>query len=180
MIGRQTGFTLLEALVALVVISIGLLGLLGLQTVALVNTQVSQSQTAANIAADDLAGRMRANSSADAAAVYASINADNSQSRPATSCADASAACTAAQMAHFDAWEWQQTVSARLPDGAGSVACRQTGTVDGTTRCQVYSITVSWAGRSGPANADGATSQTDCPDGDSDSARRCFNIEVQP
>ncbi|WP_423820882.1 type IV pilus modification protein PilV [Salinisphaera sp. SPP-AMP-43] len=182
MTARQTGFTLLEALVALVVISIGLLGLLGLQTVALVNTQVSQSQTAANIAADDIAGRMRANPSTAAAAVYASIRANTSSTLPSISCAGPEAACTAAQMARFDAWEWQQNVSARLPDGAGSVDCRETGTVDGTTRCRVYAITVSWAGRSGPENADGATGQTNCPDSPSEGSRtrRCFRIEVQP
>lgn len=175
---RQNGFTLLEALVALVVISIGLLGLLGLQTVAIVNTHVSRSQTLASIGADDIVDRMRANPAADTSTVYAAIDG-SSGSKPSPDCTQI--ACAPAEMAHFDAWEWQQTLSETLPAGHGTVTCARPSAPSAANPCQIYDVTVLWRGRNNAAGS-GSADATHCPKNGSnnDSSVRCYSIEVQP
>lgn len=146
---HSDGFTLLEALVAVVVISIGLLGLLGLQTVAVVNTQTSQSRTMASIAADDMADRIRANPTGAADGEYDEIKSPyrekDGATPPVTDCVNAS--CNAAQIATIDSWEWTRTIFESL-NGEGYVACRGHSSPGGP--CQTFAIAVVWRERDEP------------------------------
>lgn len=182
-LSRQNGFTLLEALVALVVISIGLLGLLGLQTVAIVNTHVSKSQTLASIDADDIADRIRANPTAPASLVYAQIS-DSGTSPPQTDCTQTT--CSPTDMANYDAWEWQQTLASTLPDGRGDVSCISPTSPTSNDPCRVYNVTVLWRGQDAAAGS-GTGDVSACPSASSgngnnsnSSGVRCYAIEVQP
>lgn len=143
------GFTLLEALVAVVVISIGLLGLLGLQTVAVVNTQTSQSRTMASIAADDMADRIRANPAGAQDGEYDEIKSpykkEDGAAPPVTDCVDAN--CSAAQIATIDSWEWTRTIFESL-NGEGYVACSGRSSPGGP--CQTFAIAVVWRERDEP------------------------------
>ena len=56
---QQTGFTLMEILVAIVVLSIGLLGIAGLQMQGTRHVHDAQLHTLAAIQAEDMADRMR-------------------------------------------------------------------------------------------------------------------------
>ncbi|MGB7754938.1 MAG: type IV pilus modification protein PilV [Salinisphaera sp.] len=177
----QHGFTLLEALVALVVISIGLLGLLGLQTVAIVNTHVSKSQTLASIATDDIADRIRANPAAAASLVYAQIS-DSGTTKPQTDCAQT--VCDPSVMASYDAWEWQQTLASTLPSGRGDVSCASPADPSIDDPCLVYNVTVLWRGQDAAAGS-GTGDVSACPsssNGNSSNGTgvRCYSIEVQP
>ena len=58
---KQTGFTLVETLVALIVLSVGLLGVAGLQIFGLRGNLSASSRTQATYFADDIIDRMRAN-----------------------------------------------------------------------------------------------------------------------
>lgn len=174
---RQHGFTLLEALVALVVISIGLLGLLGLQTVAIVNTHVSRSQTLASIGADDIADRIRANPAATAAAVYDAVD-NSAAATPSTNCSQT--ICTPAQMAQYDVSEWKQTLATTLPDGQGQISCASPTSPSASSPCRVYEVTVSWRGRDNAAGSGNADAAANCPTGADEAADRCYAIEVQP
>ena len=180
----QQGFTLLEALVALVVISIGLLGLLGLQTVAIVNTHVSKSQTMASIAADDMADRIRVNPAATASLIYADITA-GAPAQPATDCSQT--VCDPAAMAQYDDWEWQQMLSRTLQNGRGEVSCASPSSPASGNPCLAYNVTVLWHGQDAAAGS-GSGDVTSCPSGGSgsgsgsgsDSSVRCYSIEIQP
>ncbi len=57
----NTGFTLIEVLIAMLVLAVGLLGLAGLQATSLRNNQSAYNRSQATQLAYDLADRMRAN-----------------------------------------------------------------------------------------------------------------------
>lgn len=150
---RHRGFTLLEVLVTIVIVSIGLLGLLGLQTVSLVNTQVSAARSQASMAADNMAGRMRANPDGARNKEYDSVANPAAGSAPDPLC-DSGTSCTAAEMAAFDAWAWDRSLSSHenddgnrvsglLPGGAGYIDCIQSKDKD----CVTYRITIAWRER---------------------------------
>lgn len=169
----QGGFTLLEALITIVIVSIGLLGLLGLQTLSLANTQISSARSEATTAADNMADRIRANPTGAAAADYDKVAHPAAGNAP-KACTGGTV-CTPAEMATYDAWEWDQSLGHDLPDGRGYVDCTQTNTVTGTG-CQNYKITVVWHERDRSTDTtppDLCPSRTDITD-------RCFQTELRP
>ncbi len=148
MTNKQTGFTLIEVLVALVVLSIGLLGIAALHIDG-VRTGYSALQRthAVNLAAD-MADRIRANPAGD----Y-DVGAGAAGAQPATVCADtvdgeAPTNCSPDQMAAYDVWEWRTALepssATGLPDGRGQID------IDTTTDPDSAVITVSWTDKGAP------------------------------
>lgn len=128
----QSGFTLIEILVAVVILSIGLLGLAGLQVNALRNDQSAFMRTQATILAYDLADRMRANTNAITSGFYNPANAATTASCTTT------VGCTAQEMAQTDLQGWLDGISAYLPAGEGWVCIDSTpddGTGSATPAC---------------------------------------------
>jgi type IV pilus assembly protein PilV len=133
-ISTQSGFSIVEAMVALLVLSVGMLGIAGLYVTTLRASGSALFRTHAVNFAADMADRIRANPTAGAA--YAGAAADND-------CADGSA-CTPAELAADDIFRWQQQVAAILPDD-GDPATAQTSIVVGAGGAPLdYTITVSW------------------------------------
>jgi type IV pilus assembly protein PilV len=169
------GFTLLEALVAVVVISVGLLGLLGLQTVAVVNTHVSQSRTMASIAADDIADRIRANPEAADNGSYNAVaiqyNPADGATAPVTDCVNAD--CDAEQIGALDAWEWERTLYKSMR-ARGYVDCREPATPSAADPCRTFEIAVVWAERQEPNSALDAPEDDLCDDEPDRFQERCF------
>lgn len=121
----QSGFTLLEVLVAIVVLSLGLLGLAGLQAATLRNNQIAYYRAIAIQQTYDMADRIRANQAG--LATYAlSAGVDNG-------CIGSS--CDAAEMAETDIFQWNNNNARMLPAGGGTVA----GVAGGS-----FDITVTW------------------------------------
>jgi type IV pilus assembly protein PilV len=118
------GFTLIEVLVAVLLFSIGLLGVAGLQTAGLKTTNQSYQRTVAITAMRDMADRMRANMTGVRNGYYSAISG-NAYTIPA--CITNSTACSAADLANFDAYQWNNSTSGTLPtllpSGAGTVTC---------------------------------------------------------
>lgn len=129
---KQHGFTLVEAMIALVIFSIGLLGLAGLQASGMRSNTTSLFRTQAIIQANDMAERIRANREAASAGAYDSITTTLPSSPP--DCINNQ--CTAAQLATFDAFEWNTFNSELLPSGRGTVQRHGTS--------NLYTITVMW------------------------------------
>lgn len=104
---KDSGFTLLEVLIALLVLSIGLLGLAALQTSGLRANQMASMRTIATQLAYDMTDRMRANPLGVTANQYI-IATNETPGDPAVS------------IANNDLTEWRNQI-ARLPGGLSSI-----------------------------------------------------------
>lgn len=123
---RQSGFTLVEVLVAALLLSIGLVGLAGLQAAALANNQSSFMRSQVTALAYDLADRMRAN------VVGANANGYDPSAFAVVPTCKSNAGCTPAQLAQNDIAEWNTAIGTYLPMGQGWV-CIDSTPNDGTT-----------------------------------------------
>lgn len=150
----QTGFTLIEVLIAVLVIAIGLLGLAGLQTVVIANGHISSMRSIASIHSENMAEMMRANLAGVNANDYANIayGAIDPDAAPAQNCRDPADPCTANEQAQADAFHWIEAIARDLllPAGGvlapGAVVCndRDSADADPCTNGSTHTITVSW------------------------------------
>lgn len=129
--GGQSGFTLLEVLIALLVLSIGLLGLAGLQAKGLRYNQSAYLRSVATAQAYNMADRIRANRAGASAGDY-----DNVSGLPSYTNCDTNA-CTPAQMAAFDVYQWNTDNKNALPSGQGRVTVQNANP-------RVLTVTVMW------------------------------------
>jgi type IV pilus assembly protein PilV len=123
-LSRQSGFTLVEILIALLVLSIGLLGLAGLQTAGLRANHSANLRTQATLLAYDMTDRMRANREG-----YEDGDYNDPTATQHSGCGTVTG-CTPAQMAEQDRYEWDERVAEALPQGVG-VVCLDNSPDDG-------------------------------------------------
>jgi len=128
---RQHGFTLMEVLISVVVLSIGLLGLAGLQINGLKNSNGSYQRSQANLLANEIIDRIRANRTGLTAGYYNSL-LSNTPSDPGC----ITSGCTVQQIAQYDEFLWSTELANRLPSG--------TGKVTGAGVDSVFTVTVMW------------------------------------
>jgi len=133
----QSGFTMVEVLVALVVLAIGLLGIAALYLNSLQAGRTAVYRTEAVTLAADLADRIRMNRTAQGA--YGTLFADTEVAVPA--CAT-TGGCSDADLAATDLSNWKATVAQLLPNGQGQVAVTLPVAIDEPT---TYVVTVRWA-----------------------------------
>lgn len=119
---RQSGFSLIEVLVALVITTMGLLGLASLQLLSLRTQQNAFMRGQATQLNHDLIERMRGNCTAALAGQY-TIDFATVPSATTT-------------QAQRDLTEWRAQVARVLPDGRGAIA------VNAASR--VATVTVRW------------------------------------
>lgn len=129
---KQSGFTLLEVLVAMLVLSIGLLGLAGLMASSMRNNESAYHSTQATWLAYDILDRLRANRTAARAGTYNVATLGN----PAV-CSTAAATGT---IAAKDIGNWKNAIACALPAGDGAIAVL---TAAGATQDRVR-IYVQW------------------------------------
>ena len=134
---RQSGFTMVEALVALVVLAIGLLGIAALYLDTLRAGRTAIYRTQAVALAADLADRIRSNRTAVAA--YNSAFAD---AHAEVNACFTTAGCTAVQLAASDLSRWKNALALQLPNGQGQVAAVAPVAAG---QPATYLITVQWA-----------------------------------
>jgi type IV pilus assembly protein PilV len=139
----QTGFTLVEVLVALVVMSIGLLGIAKLVMYSAHSNDSAYMRSQATELAYEILDNMRANRSQGqlTAGGYNTPLSAGPGTAPA-SCLGVGAGCTAAQLAAYDIYQWKRRLDAAtgvgaLPSGKGQVV------VAATTPATV-TISVQW------------------------------------
>lgn len=154
------GYILFEALITVLIFAIGVLGVVGLQTVALSSSSISNMRTEATVLAMDMADRMRANLGAvhglPAENYDAVAPADNAcRSIYAGAVQGSPGACTPAQLAADDLFDWLDQVQQSLPSGEGIVCIDSTpddGTDPATAECDgagdAYAIKIWWNQRS--------------------------------
>ncbi|MFQ5660926.1 MAG: type IV pilus modification protein PilV [Gammaproteobacteria bacterium] len=128
----DSGFTLLEVLIALLILSIGLLGIAALQATSLKTNHGAYLRSQAVILGYDMMDRMRANRVVAMAEGY-DINM-------------ASNGLTGAGLQVADVNGWLASVAALLPAGDGSIDCTTAG---------VCTVTVQWDTSRGGGSASG-------------------------
>ncbi|MEX1108175.1 MAG: type IV pilus modification protein PilV [Dongiaceae bacterium] len=133
----QTGFTMVETLVALVVLAIGLLGIAALYLNSLQAGRTAIYRTQAVNLAADLADRIRANRTAVASygILFAGASAE-------VAACFTTAGCSAAELATSDLSRWKDSVAQLLPNGQGQVVVTLPVGVGEPAN---YLITVRWA-----------------------------------
>jgi type IV pilus assembly protein PilV len=122
---QQTGFSLLEVLIAFIILSLGLLGAVGMQAAAMQSNKETRNQTVATSLARELADKMRGNHAVaikTAAAdnpylMSATLNNPSTLAftAPAENCF-LTACTTATAVATWDMAEWQNRLQNSLPD----------------------------------------------------------------
>lgn len=111
---KQSGFTLLEVLVAMLVLSIGLLGLAGLMASSMRNNESAYHSTQATWLAYDILDRLRANRAGALAGDYNGAALGS----PASCSTSAATGTIAAQ----DIGNWKNAIACSLPAGDGAIA----------------------------------------------------------
>jgi len=126
------GFSLVEVLVTIVVLAVGLLGIAALQIKGIRFAHRANLHYFAILQAQDMTNRMRANLTGVNAGAYNNISSIPSD----PGCITNSNGCTPAQLAVYDAFEWNTNNARLLPSGQGSVT--------GAGVNSVFAVTISW------------------------------------
>ncbi|MEW6679108.1 MAG: type IV pilus modification protein PilV [Pseudomonadota bacterium] len=163
----QSGFTLLEILIAIVIMSLGLLGLAGLQAASLKNNQTAYFRAIGAQQVYDMADRIRANQAGATAGSYDALN-NSTPADPGCFNADTGqTGCSSANMAVTDHHQWNTNNGRLLPGGVGTVDCTAGpgAACSNSNVLRTYRIMVSWT-QAGTDCVDGAgtlvAADTDC------------------
>jgi type IV pilus assembly protein PilV len=105
-ISRESGFTMMEVLVAVVIVSFGLLGFASMLTKAIQDNRIAYMRSQATVLAYDITERMRANRSEAITGGYTIGLGANASGNT---------------MAALDTQDWKNTLAQILPGGDGSV-----------------------------------------------------------
>jgi len=166
----QKGFTLIEVLIAFIILSFGLLGAVALQAKAKQASFDSMQRAAAVALGNDIVQRIRANDTAQLAALY--TQTFNSETSTSTSQACFTNTCTAAQVAALDLEQWKRAIRARENTGSlddATVCIAPTAVAGSGGKAFNLEVIVSWQGRQ-EFNANDDTAAIKC--GTADKKRR--------
>lgn len=114
----NSGFTLMEVLVALAVLSIGLLGMAGMQLFSMKSSHNAYLQSQASYFAYDLIDKMRANPVGFGNGNYDSAYLSIPGSPP--NCQTSTATCSPTQLASFELAQWKCSLGSYENDTACS------------------------------------------------------------
>jgi len=158
---RQSGFTLIEALVAGVILAIGILGIVSLLAMSKVAQHEGIQRVRAVALADDMIERIRRNPAGiavyDIGLTSPLGGGSEGDDEPDPNCN--SSTCTSDQLAAFDLWAWERLLdgtSATVVDGEGEVsntvgmrnvrACVEFTADTGKTNTGIVDIVLQWQG----------------------------------
>jgi len=147
---QQSGFTLIEVLVATLVLTVGILGVAAMQMVSFQTNQSAYARSQAVYLAQDIFDRMRANPAGyRSTTVYNSVDTTDTSTIPGDpSCVTTNGGCSPQQMGQQDLREWadafynvtsRDEYRPRLPNGSASLD--RIGTTD------EFEVIVSWDDR---------------------------------
>src|SRR5665647_241590 len=120
--GDQSGFSLLEVLIAIIILSIGMLGAVGMQATALQSNKEARNQATATTYARELAEKMRGNKGVAIQTTTAqnpylfdvTLDTSTTIATPSPNCFTAGCP-TPKDAAIWDVADWQGRVQATLP-----------------------------------------------------------------
>ena len=114
---QQSGFSLIEVLVATVIMAIGILGIAGLQVVSLQQNRSSLLRSEALQLGNDIVDRMRANPEE----AYAPVEYTDAPSSDAKNCKEVS--CLSSEMSKYDITLWKCMINPNDSAGAAYSIC---------------------------------------------------------
>ncbi len=181
-IRAQSGFTLIEALIAAVILAIGVVGIVSLLTLSKVYQHESIQRVRAVELADGIIERIRRNP-ADVAAYDTGLLSPLVNASGGTD-PDCASSCDAAELAAYDLWDWK-----RLLDGASATvteegepkntvglrnvrACIEFTADTGRTNTGIVDVVIQWQGIREASDAVAAGGVTCGEAGDVDLTRR--------
>ena len=145
----QSGFSLIEVLVAILVFSIGLLGIAGIMTVSIRNNHNGYMRSQATLLSSSLTESMRANVQG-----LWEGNYNGEAPSSATVQCNLTNRCNSQQLAEFDIEQWGVAINQILPNGVGAINCETPGIPVGIISTGLWqasppfsgvcNITVSW------------------------------------
>jgi type IV pilus assembly protein PilV len=119
----QSGFSLIEALVAFLILSVGMLGIASLQTMSLKAGHTATLRMAAVMKADEILESMRANSNDPAVLLnYAASTGYSGTDNGCSQTTVAAVVCSPVQLAADDIFRWKQSLTDALPNNAATTA----------------------------------------------------------
>ena len=146
---KVKGVGLIEVLVSLVILTVGLLGAARMQVLSLQEGVQSHFSSQAQIAVDDLMGRMMSNRTSAQAGQYAmSALASKSESNCDI------VVCTSDQMAKHDLWQVSETINV-LPEAAMAITFNQD--------LLEYQVGITWNAQSGQSDKLGSIDSYTAP-----------------
>ena len=160
----QSGFTLIEALVAAFVLAVGVMGIVSLLSLSKVSQYASIQRVRAVVLADDILERIRRNPAG--MSVYnvglsAPLGDASRGTEPVPNCH--SAICTPTELATHDLWAWERLLdgsSAIVTDGGASTvglldvsACIDFTADDGRQNIGIVDVVIQWQGLQETADA---------------------------
>ena len=177
---HTSGLTLIEVLITLFVFAIGLLTVAGMQAIAKKANFEAVQRTTATFLAYDIIERMRANSQTLASYLTAGVG-QGSLAAPGTDCS--AAACSEAELAAYDLYEWERAVDGRAEESAeggaagGLVLPTACGTGPAAGTAGVYTVAIAWRGSNALSNPTIDTCGEGSGDyGDADEYRRVLVV----
>ena len=171
----QSGFTLIEALVAAFVLAVGIMGIVSLLSLSKVSQHESIQRTRAVVLVNDILERIRRNPAGMSVYRCAMFSVEPSDiclemeplgdasrgTEPVPNCH--SATCTPAELAAHDLWAWEQLLngaSAIVTDGGAPTvglrnvsACVNFTADDGRQNTGIVDVVIQWQGLQETADA---------------------------
>ena len=160
----QSGFTLIEALVAAFILAVGIMGIVSLLSISKVSQHASIQRTRAVVLADDILERIRRNPAG--MSVYnvglsAPLGDASRGTEPVPNCH--SATCSKTELAAHDLWTWERLLdgaSAIVTDGGAPTvglsdvsACIDFTADDGRQNTGIVDVVIQWQGLQETADA---------------------------
>lgn len=115
---NQTGFSLIEVLIAMLIFSFSLLGIAGLMSISIRSNHNGYLRSQAVILNKNMAAKMRANIGGLWADKYQGV----APTTLATNC-NKIAPCDKGQLATYDMEQWGIQIAQVLPNGTGNLSC---------------------------------------------------------
>lgn len=116
---RQSGFSLLEVLIALVLFAVALMGFAGAAVVSMRSGTTATSRSQAIVLAQFIENRMRANPRGVLDGNYAGTF-NLASGAPGNNC---TSGCSPSALANYDLLSWGQALGRAMPEGTGTIRC---------------------------------------------------------
>ncbi|MDP2561853.1 type IV pilus modification protein PilV [Psychrobium sp. 1_MG-2023] len=139
----QSGFTLLEVMIAVAILAVGMLGIAGLHIVSLENTNDAFLRSQAVTISQDIIERMRSNREQVRAGTFNSLSTDNISNAPEVNCSANTTGCNNTQLATFDIYQWALTVQTVNDDNKRRQLPEATATVT-SDDSQLFEVKIKW------------------------------------